>query len=132
MIVAVDSSVLLAIFKGETKAEAWFDLLARHRRRGRLIACEVVVAEVSARFPDEESFRDALENLGVEFVAIELPAALLAGRLFTAYRREGGPREHLVPDFLVGAHAALQAGSLAAVDRGYLRRYFDGLKLLAV
>ncbi|MGH8020919.1 MAG: hypothetical protein ACREIA_22075 [Opitutaceae bacterium] len=75
------------------------------------------MAEVPARFPNEEAFRSALDNLGVEVAA---------------YRREGGPREHLVPDFLVGAHAALQAGALAAADRGYLRRYFDGLKLLAV
>jgi hypothetical protein len=97
-----------------------------------LIVCEVSVAEVSARFPSEEAFRDALENLSVEFEPIELLAALQAGKLFAAYRREGGPREHLVPDFLVGAHAAVQADALAAVDRGYLRRYFRELKLLSV
>jgi hypothetical protein len=132
MIVAVDSSVLLAIFKREPKAQAWFDLLAQQRRRGRLIVCEVAVAEVSAKFPSEEAFRDALDNLSVEFEPIELIAALQAGKLFAAYRREGGPREHLVPDFLVGAHAAVQADALAAVDRGYLRRYFRELKLLSV
>lgn len=130
MTLAVDSSTLLAILKGEPRAEAWADLLVRHRRRGRLIVCEVVAAEVSARFSTEASYRDAMEALGVEFAAIELPAAMLAGRMFAAYRREGGPRQHLIPDFLIGAHATEQADALAAVDRGYLRRYFQDLEIL--
>jgi hypothetical protein len=46
------------------------------------------------------------------------------------YRREGGPRQHLIPDFLIAAHAQVQCNRLAAIDRGYLRRYFPKLKLL--
>ena len=45
-------------------------------------------------------------------------------------RREGGPREYFVPDFLIAAHAQVQCDRLAAIDRGYLRRYFPRLRLL--
>lgn len=131
MILAVDTSALLAIFKGEPSARGWMRLLALAGRRGRTVVCDVVAAEVSARFPSEIQFSEALASLGIEFDPIGLAAATLAGRLHAAYRQEGGPRQHLIPDFLIGAHAARQADSLAAIDRGYLRRYFDGLKVIA-
>lgn len=49
---------------------------------------------------------------------------------FRRYRQAGGPRQHLIPDFIIAAHAVTQAGRLAAADRGYLRRWFPGLVLL--
>jgi predicted nucleic acid-binding protein len=68
--------------------------------------------------------------LGVGYSPITLEAARLAGRLFRAYRRQGGLREHLLPDFLIGAHARLQANRIAAIDRGYFRRYFPRVRVL--
>ena len=78
----------------------------------------------------ESKFERSMDALGVAYSPISLDAARLAGRIFRAYRREGGPREHLVPDFLIGAHAAIQADRIAAIDRGYLRRYFPRLTVL--
>jgi hypothetical protein len=80
---------------------------------------------------DAVKFRRTLRDLGITFSATSLASAQLAGRIFKHYRRQGGPREHLVPDFLIGAHAVEQADAIAAIDRGYLRRYFPKLKVLS-
>lgn len=130
MITAIDTSVLIAIAKGEPSAEQWVDLLEETRAGGDLIIGEVVAAELFALLLDHEKFSATLSALGVDFVPTSLDAAQLAGRIFRQYRREGGPREHLVPDFLIGAHARRQADRIAAIDRGFLRRYFPGLRIL--
>jgi predicted nucleic acid-binding protein len=130
MITAVDTSVLIAIAKGEANARAWTNLLVRAQTDGDLVICEVVAAEYYAIVLDDEKFRDSLSALGIVFSPASLESARLAGRIFRDYRREGGPREHLIPDFLIGAHAQRQANQIAADDRGYLRRYFPRLKVL--
>jgi len=71
------------------------------------------------------------EALQFQYDPIQAEAAYLAGQTFLRYRREGGPRQHLIPDFLIAAYASVQADRLAAEDRGYLRRYFDSLPLLS-
>lgn len=127
---AVDTSVLIAIAKGESGADAWVQLLAGQSARGDLIICEVVAAEFFALVHDEEIFSAVLQRLGIQFSPANLQAAQMAGRLFRRYRDEGGPREYLIPDFLIAAHALARGSHLAAIDRGYLRRYFPRLKIL--
>lgn len=131
MIVAVDSSVLLSIVCDEPGADRWMETLVRIRREGRLTVCEIVYAETAPAFASRSELDAALETLGVELDSIGAEAAWLAGKSFKAYRDAGGPRQHLIPDFLVAAHASIQADSLAASDRGYLRRYFPDLPLSA-
>jgi hypothetical protein len=130
MITAVDTSVLIAIAKGEPEARRWTDLLAAARGEGDLVVCDVVAAEFFALLLDERKFQQSLSGLGIVFSAAALDAARLAGRIFRDYRRKGGPREHLIPDFLIGAHAQLQADQIAAIDRGYLRTYFPRLRII--
>lgn len=127
---AVDTSVLLAIAKGEPDAAGWLDLLISLQTEGDLVICDVVAAEYSAAVLSPIKFRETLNRLGILFSATGLEAAQLAGRIFREYRRNGGPREHLLPDFLIGAHAQTQADGIAAIDRGYLRQYFPKLKIL--
>jgi len=127
---AVDTSVLIAIAKGEADAEAWVELLIGARAEGEIVVCDVVAAEFFAVLMDARKFRRSLRDLGIVFSPTSLAAAQLAGRIFKDYRRQGGPREHLVPDFLIGAHATEHADRIAAIDRGYLRRYFPNLRLI--
>jgi len=127
---AVDTSVLIAIAKGESGAHAWTELLARARSEGDLVICDVVAAEFFALLLNDAGFQRSLSGLGLVFSPTSLESARLAGRIFRTYRSEGGPREHLVPDFLIGAHAQRQADRIAALDRGYLRRYFPRLRII--
>lgn len=127
---AVDSSVLFALFNKEDGWEAWNELLRTALSEGQLLVCPVVFAEVSVGFPTGEVCRHALLSLGIEFSPFSARSAWLAGRAFAGYRRRGGPRTHLIPDFLIAAHAATEAGKLAATDRGYYRRFFESLEIL--
>jgi hypothetical protein len=73
---------------------------------------------------------DYLALLSITYEPTSPAAAHLAGHTFKRYRMAGGPRQHLVPDFLIAAHAEIQASRLAAIDRGYLRKWFPNLNLL--
>ena len=130
MITGVDSSVLIAIVQGESTAADWVRTLASARSMGRLVCCEVVYAEVAAGFDSQEALDQTLAKLGIEFEPIQEAAAWHASQVFMTYRHNKGPRQHMIPDFLIAAHAQMQANRLAAIDRGYLRKYFATLPLL--
>lgn len=129
--VAIDTSVLLAIFKGESKGERWLQCLQSAAEAASLLVSSIVYAEVRSFFPTDEACQTALHDLDVRHSALSEKAASLAGRIFRDYRKEGGPRTTILPDFLIAAHAAMQADSLATEDRGYLRVYFPRIRILS-
>jgi len=128
--VAVDTSVLLAIFKGESRGELWLETLRSAAEAASLLLSTIVLAEARSFFPSDDAWRKALRDLELKHSPLTEAASLLAGKIFRAYRNEGGPRTTILPDFLVAAHAAMQADSLATEDRGYLRTYFPGIRIL--
>jgi predicted nucleic acid-binding protein len=132
MITAVDSSVLLDILTGDSRfGEASLAAVREAQRLGALVACPVVWAEVRALTTDVAVLRERLPSAGVHFDPFDEESAELAGAIWRTYRRHGGSRDRLVPDFLVGAHAQVRSGGrLLSRDRGFYRKYFRGLKVI--
>lgn len=132
MITALDTSVLLAIFKPEHSAQTWLKALETAAASGQLVISEIVYAELAASFTQIELLDRRLNALGVALIASTKTTLFEAGLIFKRYRMAGGIRSNMVPDFLIGAHALRQADQLASTDRGYLRAHFAGLTLLSI
>ena len=130
MITAIDSSVLWAILKQEPGWEAWENALLHAATEGPLIICPIAFAELAPSAPSESALLGFLSAMTITYDDLTPATAFASGQVFKRYRKAGGPRQHLVPDFLIAAHAQLQADRLAAVDRGYLRKWFPSLTLL--
>jgi predicted nucleic acid-binding protein len=127
---AIDSSVLLCLLRQQAGWKNWRDILSLASEEGSLLICPAVFAECSIGFPSVKQALAKFDSLSIIYDPISPESAYLAGQMFLRYRQAGGPRQHLVPDFLIAAHASVQADRLAAVDRGYLRSYFPDLTIL--
>ena len=113
----VDSNVLVDLFDEGSEWKGWSDaMVAQCRNRGPLFVNPIILSEVSAGF---ESYDAVNQHLPEEFVVREaLPweAAFLAARAFIIYRHAGGQRSSPLPDFYIGAHAAVAGHTLLTRD----------------
>ena len=131
MITAVDTNVLLDVLGGDKHfGDSSAAALRRCLSEGALIACEAVWAETATAFPSAVSFANAMLQLTVSFDSITEEAALKAAEAWRRYRSEGGKRDRVASDFLIGGHASVSANRLLTRDRGFFRKHFAGLKVL--
>ena len=131
---AIDSSVILDVLLADPRHGARSEAALRQcLSEGALIVGECVVAEISPALGGARSeLADLLRDWNIEFVPATEESAALAGAMFGAYlaRRKPSRLRRVIPDFLIGAHAAVLADRLLARDRGYYRDYFKRLVLL--
>ncbi len=129
--VLVDSNVLLDIFTDDPAWAGWStDRLAEAFDAGPVVINPLVYAEVSVAFERIEALEDALpEQLDREDLPWE--AAFLAGKCFVEYRRRGGTRRSPLPDFYIGAHAAVSGRALLTRDASRYRALLPPLTLIS-
>jgi predicted nucleic acid-binding protein len=127
----VDSSVLLDLFTADERWGAWSqEQLTRAAQRGAIVLNAVVLAEIAPRFSRLETLRAALPSMAM-IEAIPPAAAFLAGHAHASYRRAGGTREAILPDFLIAAHAGVTGRPLLTRDPRRVAMYIPGVRLIA-
>ncbi len=104
--------------------------MAEAANRHRLVINAAVYAEVSVRFSRIEDLNAALPPDLIEREAIPFAAAFLAGKAFHADRKRGGSKVSCLPDFFIGAHAAIAGYTLLTRDAARYRTYFPKLALI--
>lgn len=130
--VLVDSNVLLDII---TEDPRWFEwsssTLREHAETSVLLINPIIYSEVSVRFARIEDLEVALPADVLRREPLPWDAGFLAGKCFLRYRRHGGARRSPLPDFYVGAHAAVRGAALLTRDASRYRSYFPTVTLIA-
>jgi predicted nucleic acid-binding protein len=127
----VDSSVLLDVFTKDRRWGKWSEASLRAAAlRGALVINAVVLAEIAPRFSRIEALAQALPSMAM-IEPIPFTAGFLAGHAHANYRRAGGARQAILPDFVIGAHAAVTGRPLLTRDPKRVAAYLPGTKLIA-
>jgi predicted nucleic acid-binding protein len=128
----IDTNVLLDVLTDDPTWAAWStNALSAAAEVGPLWINPIIYAEVSVRFSRVEDLDDALPPQDYGRAPLPWSAAFLAGKAFLDYRRQGGTRSSTLPDFFVGAHAAVDDLALLTRDAGRYRTYFPTVRLVA-
>ncbi len=127
----VDTNILLDLVTNDPK---WADWSVAHldaaALRGPIGINDVAYAELSVRFVTIEAVDFFLEQARIGLVPMPRPALFLAGKVFQRYRAAGGVRTGVLPDFFIGAHAAVSGLTLLSRDARRYRSYFPRLDLI--
>ena len=128
----VDSNVLLDVIRADPLWSSWSaETLARVADEGPLVINSIIYAEVSATYATVEEADAVLVSPAFVRSEVPWPAAFLAGHCHVAYRRRGGARTRTLPDFFIGAHAAVLGMRLLTRDPTRYRTYFPTIELIA-
>ena len=131
-LVLVDSNVLLDVL---TEDNNWFDWssrqLAHCAEENDLCINQIIYAEISIGFDRIEDLESTLPKEYFSYLHVPYEAAFLASKCFLTYRQAGGKRHSPLPDFFIGAHAAVEKMTLLSRDKGWYQTYFPGLQIIA-
>ncbi len=129
--VLVDSNVILDLVTDDPRWGDWSEsMLSHYERLGALFINDLIFAEVSIGFERIEECDETLHKGGFQSLPIPREALFLAGKVFLRYRRAGGNRTAPLPDFFIGAHAAVSDLPLLTRDTRRYRTYFPTVELI--
>jgi predicted nucleic acid-binding protein len=132
MATLVDTNVLLDVLLEDDEWVDWSAaMIATASQEGRIVINPIIYAEVSSAYDDIEALNRALPPDYYVREAMPWDSAFLAGRAFVSYRRRGGVRRSPLPDFYIGAHAAVAGHTLLTRDPQRYRAHFPKLRILA-
>ena len=128
----VDTNILLDVLTNDPVWRNWSILnLGVRASQGRLIINEVVYAEMAGHVPTASELDACLREIEVTFENTPKLALFIAGVAFRQYRRRGGVRTGVLPDFFIGAYAQVAGLPLLTRDTQRYRTYFPELELIA-
>lgn len=129
--VLVDSNVIFDVGAADNTWSNWSTrALSRAADQGPIYVNPIVYAEISAGYSHSAEVDLILEQLGLDREDLPWAAAFLAGHAHLAYRRRGGERRSPLPDFFIGAHAAVRRYTLLTRDARHYRTYFPMVQLI--
>jgi predicted nucleic acid-binding protein len=129
--ILIDSNILLDINSRDPVWLKWsLTTLARCTNESQICINPIIYAEASVRFESTAEFDEAWPTTQLERTALPYAAAFLAGKAHAAYRRRGGRRVATLPDFFIGAHAAVSKYKLLTRDPRRIRQYFPAVELI--
>lgn len=130
--ILVDTNVLLDLVTDDPDWSEWsLARLEEAALAGPIFINDIVYAETSIRYDRIEDLDAMLTQAMIEIAPTPRPALFLAGKAFRRYRAAGGSRTGVLPDFFIGAHAAIEGWPLLTRDATRYRRYFPKVALIA-
>lgn len=128
----VDTNVILDVIENDPEWAAWSQAqLDAASLKFMLIINPVIYAELSIAYQRIEELESMIRRAGFRLDPIPREALFLAGRVFLKYRRQRGTKSGILPDFFIGAHAAVSGIPLLTRDMRRYLTYFPSLKLIA-
>jgi len=130
--ILVDSNIILDVFLDDPNWAEWsVSKLEKFSTITKLFINPIVYSEVSTGFKKIEELESVLNRAGFQMLDIPKEALFLAGKAFLKYRKNRGAKKSPLPDFYIGAHAAILEMELITRDESRYRTYFPTVKLIS-
>lgn len=129
--ILIDSCILLDLFTDDPKWSDWSEtILGKYSQTNTLFINSIIYTEISIGFNRIEEVEAAIEQVSVRVLEIPREALFLAGKVFLEYRRNKGSRNSTLPDFFIGAHAAVSSFDLITRDTARYKTYFPNINII--
>ncbi len=128
--IIVDTNIIIDVLEDDPKWAQWsIDQLTAQSQAHALTINPVIYAELSVTFNEVEALDKILDEMGLILQEIPRPALFLAGKAFIKYKRAGGKKSNVLPDFFIGAHAAVMGCGIVSRDATRYQNYFPSVAI---